>query len=72
MIKKMQGGGVSAFVTYTPFTQVTQAQQSAGPAVASAGSDSGSESKLSDKDLMTMIKEIDGLPSDIDMTLAKI
>lgn len=69
-IRKFANGGPSVFVTYTPFTNPT----SEGPSGVSnsGGSTTNSESKLSDKDLMTMIKDIDGLPSDMQVVFNQI
>lgn len=70
MINKLQSGGTAAFVTYTPFTGATSQQVSTGKGVSS--SEEKSDSKLTDKDLMNMIKEIDGLPSDMEEVLSHI
>lgn len=68
-LRKFANGGPSVFVTYTPFTSPT----SEGPSGSStSGGSQNSESKLSDKDLMTMIKDIDGLPSDMQIVFNQI
>lgn len=64
-ILRFQKGGSSIFSTFTPFTDATAEEPGSSAAVSASASSGGSESKLSDKDIMNMVKEIDGLPADM-------
>lgn len=75
MIRKFQNGGPSVFVQYTPFTAVTQQTSvgSSGDATTSNSKDSSDEKgKLTEQNLMTMIKDIDGLPSDMNGVIQNV
>lgn len=58
MIIKFQSGGLAPLVSYEPVT-VT------GGAAATTSEKSSSGSDLTDKDLLELLKDLDGLPSDI-------
>ena len=58
MIIKFQSGGLAPLVSYEPVT-VT------GGAAATTSEESSSGSDLTDKDLLELLKDLDGLPSDI-------
>ena len=58
MIIKFQSGGLAPLVSYEPVT-VT------GGAAATTSEESSSGSDLTDKDLVELLKDLDGLPSDI-------
>lgn len=62
VLLRQSGGGIPPFVYYEPFSYAGEVESSAAQA---GGSSSDSESKLTDKDLFTMLKEMKGLPSDI-------
>lgn len=62
VLLRQSGGGIPPFVYYEPFSYAGGVESSAAQA---GGSSSDSESKLTDKDLFTMLKEMKGLPSDI-------
>ena len=58
MIIKFQQGGIAPLVSYEPVT-VT------GGAAATTSGESSSGSDLTDKDLLELLKDLNGLPSDI-------
>lgn len=61
MIFKFQQGGelIPPLVSYTPVTV------SGGPQAASAGTSETKSQDLTDKDMLTMLKDLNGLPSDM-------
>lgn len=63
--KYQKGGAMDYFVTYQPLQQPSpQTQGEAAPAKITTSKDSDT-GKLTEKDLFSMIKDIDGLPSDM-------
>lgn len=63
-IQKFQQGGayVPPYAVYQPLPSASQATR---PAADSSASDSSSKKDLTDKDLLEMLKSMDGLPSDM-------
>lgn len=75
--KKQKGGFFSSFFsTYTPVNPPSFGRSSGASAGTSSGGGGGgsdSESgRISEKDLFTMLKDIDGLPNEIDSIVKKI
>lgn len=66
MIHKYQQGGPSIFVQYNPFTAARATSSSVnGESSSNKSSSDEDKGKLTEKDLFTMIKELDGLPADM-------
>lgn len=68
VIPKMQsGGGMPPFTYYTPVTvpDTTGAVTSGETTTATSSSSDSTKGQITDKDLMTMLKDIDGLPNDM-------
>ncbi len=66
--RKYQAGGGLPFVNFTP---VFATSESGAPAVAETKKDKKGED-LTSKDLLELLKEVDGLPSDIDVIQASL
>ena len=67
--KYQSGGGLPPFVSYTPVT-VNNARQSIGEEYGTSGvknsSSDDTKGEITNKDLLSMLKDIDGLPSDME------
>lgn len=70
---RQQGGAMPPYLAYTPFVPQSQqpSAQTAQP-VQETKSSSDNSNKLSDKDLMTMMKDLDGLPNDMKNVIQSI
>ena len=73
-LRKFQsGGGAAPFTYYTPVT-VNTTQQTVSQSTSTRESSPSNEDKgkLTDKDFMSMLKEIDGLPSDMNAIFSNL
>lgn len=72
---KQQGGVMPPYITYTPFIPTgnssTYNESYAKSSNVSSRSDSNS-GELKDKDLLTMLKDIDGLPNDMNVVVKNL
>lgn len=62
---KQQGGAMAPYVTYTPLVPQQRQQPVQQVAPQQKQADKTDDGKLKDKDLATMLKDIDGLPNDM-------
>ena len=70
---KQQGGAMPPYISYRPFVPVsstTSAAETTQPATTTAKQ--SSDEGLKDKDLMTMLKDIDGLPNDMQVVISNL
>lgn len=68
---KQQGGAMPPYLTYTPFIPSSQPIQQQQRIVEQKPTQSDKDS-LNDKDLMDMIKEINGLPNDMGIVITNL
>ena len=65
IVIKQQGGAMPPYLAHTPFVPQSQQPTQQPTATRETKSNSDSDNKLSDKDLMVMMKDLDGLPNDM-------
>lgn len=64
---KQQGGAMAPYVTYTPLVPQQRQQPVQQVVPQQKQTDKTDDGKLKDKDLATMLKDIDGLPNDMNI-----
>lgn len=75
VIPKMQsGGGMPPFTYYTPVTvpDTTGAVTSGETTTTTSSGSDSTKGQITDKDLMTMLKDIDGLPNDMENLVSSL
>lgn len=71
--KFQEGGFASLFTQYVPLASSTPRQQSTAPAKAeSTQRETKKDDKLTQKDLITLVSQVDGLPNDTNYIVSKL
>ena len=70
---KQQGGAMPPYISYRPFTPVSSSTPSETTTQSTTTTTKqSSDEGLKDKDLMTMLKDIDGLPNDMQVVISNL
>lgn len=70
---KQQGGAMPPYISYRPFTPVSSSTPSETTTQSTTTTTKqSSDEGLKDKDLMTMLKDIDGLPNDMQIVISNL
>ena len=72
ILKLQSGGGAPPFTSYTPVTVNAAPTTVQTTSTTKSSSDDSTKGEITDKDLLSMLKEIDGLPSDMNSVFNKV